>query len=507
MKQINPLRLRDLFWPAVVFYDKQLEVIRSVWENDETIVPAGNMLGKDYVAGFIALAFFLSAVLEGKTCRVVTTSVRDDHLRVLWGEIGRFIQNCTYDLSVKGGGQLILNHRDIRVAREYPGHYSYLRGMVSEKGEGMTGHHAERTLLVIDEASGVDEQVYDQGRTWAARRLIIGNPNPCQNFFRRGIKAGDLHASGTEHFYRRVVRAKAEDSPNVKVNLLRVSRGLPPVEDIVIPGILTYQEYLSRRVTWDKVRQCIGLDAEFYEGAEVLLYPPEWLNMAEQRHRALTGSRRTARTMGIDSAQGGDKTAFAVCDDSGLIFLEALKTPDTSTITGRTIALIKQYSLEPENVYFDAGGGGKQHVDRLRSQGYDVQAVAFGSAASPPAAAYQRATLDRRIDRAETRQVYKNKRAEMYGLLRMRLDPDSETPFALPAEYHELRRQLAPIPLVYGDEGELVLPPKSKKDINSTKVTLIELIGCSPDEADALALAVYGLSQEALITLGGLNFR
>ena len=45
-------------------------------------------------------------------------------------------------------------------------------------------------------------------------------------------------------------------------------------------------------------------------------------------------------------------------------------------------------------------------------------------------------------------------------------------------------------------EGKIVLPPKYKKDRNSTQVTLTELIGHSPDEADALALAVYGLTKK-----------
>jgi len=499
VKQVDPLKLKKLFWPKVVFYDKQVEVIRSVWENDETIVPAGNMLGKDYVAGFCALAFFLSACLEGKTCRVVTTSVKDDHLRVLWGEIGRFIQTCKYSLRDREGGPLIINHRDLRLSKEFPGYYSYLRGMVSEKGEGMTGHHAEKTLLVIDEASGVDEQVYDQGRTWSAHRLIIGNPNPCVNFFVRGIKAGDLRARDNRHFHRKIIRAKAEDSPNVRVNFLRKEKGLGPTDKRLLPGVLTYNEYLNRRATWDKVRQCIGLDAEFYEGAEVLMFPPEWLNLAEQRARDLPRKRK-GKAIGVDSAQGGDNTAFAVCDDLGLIYMFSLKTPNTAMITGRTLALMKEFDVPASGVYFDMGGGGQQHADRLREQGYDVSVVAFGSSASPPPD-FRRPTYPERTERFETRQVYKNKRAEMYGVLMLRLDPDSENPIALPAEYTELRRQLAPIPKKYDGEGVMYLLSKTKKD-GSTLQSLSELIGCSPDEADALVLAIYGLEQDEPIIIG-----
>ena len=69
------------FFPQYQFYDKQVEILESIRDNDETVVVAGNMMGKDFVAGFAALHFFVTRV----PCRVVTTSVRDDHLRVLWG--------------------------------------------------------------------------------------------------------------------------------------------------------------------------------------------------------------------------------------------------------------------------------------------------------------------------------------------------------------------------------------------------------------------------------------
>jgi hypothetical protein len=164
------------------------------------------MLGKDFVAGFIAVVGFLMHPV----CRIVTTSVKDDHLRVLWGEIGRFIQSARVPLDSTKGGPLILNHRDIRKVH-LPGvvlpdgrivterevcSISYLRGMVSEKGEGMAGHHAPWTLIIIDEASGVDDLVYTQADTWARRKLIIGNPNPCPptHFFYKGCEGGDLYA-------------------------------------------------------------------------------------------------------------------------------------------------------------------------------------------------------------------------------------------------------------------------------------------------------------------------
>lgn len=191
VESIDPRVFQRELWPDVTFYKKQWEVIYSVEENDETFVPAGNMLGKDFVAGFIALKAFLTH----KEARVITTSVKDDHLRVLWGEIGRFIQTCKYPLDRVKGGPLIVNHRDVRkIVNGEECKISYMRGMVSEKGEGMAGHHAAYTLFIGDEASGIDDLVYTQADTWSKRKLLIGNPNPCNNFFRKGVKDGDLIA-------------------------------------------------------------------------------------------------------------------------------------------------------------------------------------------------------------------------------------------------------------------------------------------------------------------------
>ncbi len=176
----DPIKFARFFWPDVRFYDKQEEIIYSVIYNDETFVTAANMVGKDFVAGFICLYYFLTH----QPCRVVTTSVKDDHLRVLWGEIGRYIQTSRVPLTSKEGGPLICNHHHIR--KSINGKIcsiSYLRGMVSERGEGLAGHHARYTLGVIDEASGVADESYNAITGWAKRVLAFGNPLPCQNFF------------------------------------------------------------------------------------------------------------------------------------------------------------------------------------------------------------------------------------------------------------------------------------------------------------------------------------
>jgi hypothetical protein len=201
---IDPMRLKEALWPSVYFYDKQQEVIYSVRDNDETYCVAGHQLGKDFVAGFIVLWFFLAH----KEVRIITTSVKDDHLRVLWGEIGRYVETARTDsvfgpLRAKDGGCLITKHREMRKLVTNQGRLveckiSYALGMVSEKGEGLAGHHAASTLLVVDEGSGVDAGVLDRCSSWAKRTLCISNPyGPPTSWLAKIVKAGDVEKQTT----------------------------------------------------------------------------------------------------------------------------------------------------------------------------------------------------------------------------------------------------------------------------------------------------------------------
>lgn len=299
-------------------------------------------------------------------------------------------------------------------------------------------------------------------------------------------------------YFRRVIRIKATDSPNVRLGLAQDRAGLTVTDEILVPGVLTYAEYRKRRATWDRVRQCIGLDGEFWKGKEALLYPPEWLNLAEERARRLSPNRR-ARAGGCDSAEGGDDTSFCAVDELGLIALESLKTPNTDDVPALAIAFMKRWDIPPDRFAFDRGGGGKQHADRLRAKGYEVMTVGFGEAiATEPRRGLE--TVARRKDVKELRYEYKNRRAQMYGELSEWLDPSLEEDgprCAIPEQFSELRRQMAPIPKLIDGEGRYYMLPKSKgtgkADQEKKTPTLTELIGRSPDDLDAFVLAYHAL--------------
>lgn len=303
---------------------------------------------------------------------------------------------------------------------------------------------------------------------------------------------------------RKIIRIRADQSPNVRLALIQQAKGREPTNEIIVPGVLSWADYRRRLATWDAVRISIGLNAEFWLGADALLFPPTWLDRAEAvaRDRANKKNRTAARSIGIDPAEGGDKTAMCAGDEYGVLELVSRPTPDTDVVYQEAVAFMLKWGVDPRNVLWDAGGGGKQHADRMRARGYAVRTVAFGGKPAPDPAPAGPTRADRE-DAAERKTAYVNTRAQMYGEASALLDPAAggvemyeytvgAGGFGIPAEYAELRRQLAPIPKLW-DEGRLRLLPKSRKGKAGTEKTLTDLIGHSPDEADAFVLMVHGM--------------
>ncbi len=324
-----------------------------------------------------------------------------------------------------------------------------------------------------------------------------------------------LEDTTKQRFYRKIIRIKAQDSPNVRYAEAQIAAGQQPTGEMIVPGVLSWHDYCKRRLTWDAVRQCIGLDAEFWDGSEVFLFPTDWLSRAEQYANYLNIMKvpRIAKAIGVDPAEGGDKTTMAVGDEYGVMDLISSKTPDTSVIGSRVIELGRKYRVPPDKWFFDRGGGGKQIVDSLRARGYPASTVAFGETVTPQLKrGTRREKFEKKVDQVETRYAYFNRRSEMYGILSIMLDPGSVigngaglpailsnkgySGYGIPAELGELRRQLSLIPKRLDGEGRLKMLPKNKRTAKSNEECLSDIIGHSPDEADAVVLMVYGLTHE-----------
>ena len=416
----------------------------------QTILLCSRQSGKSTVASALALRAALLTdnslvLLLSPTLRQSGELYRDKVLR-LYNALGRpvgTVQESALQMTLANGSRVVSLPGDEETVRGYSG----------------------VTLLVIDEAARVPDDLYFSVRPMLAvsggQLVVLSTPFGKRGFFHR-----EWHGGGA---WERVLVTAAQ-CPRIPADFLDEERRQ-------MGEVWFNQEYLC----------------EFTDAVGAPLFPAEWLERAALLAAGLKGKERKAEAIGIDPAEGGDKTALAAVDRLGLIELVSRKTPDTSVITGEALAFMRKHGVPAERVVFDRGGGGKEHADRLRAQGYPVRTVAFGEAVSlePRRMAYQPRD---RIESNEERYAYRNRRAALYGDLRQLLDPAANPAgFALPAEYVELRRQLSPIPLQYDPEGRLELPPKNKRNADDGKVTLVDLIGHSPDEADAVVLACHGM--------------
>lgn len=518
---IDPVAFAKVLWPWVHLYDKQREMLYSVEFNDMTYVRSSNKAGKDFVAGIIIVKAFLCH----PEVRVVGSSVTDQQLGVLRSEVSRFIETSRIPLLRSKGGLLTVNYDGVKKLlpdRSAEDPTSYVKFMTTNKGEALAGHHADFAAFVADEASGLSREVKTFAEGWMKRGFIFGNPHECQNFYREACDQGDILSDDGDHYLQKIVEISALDSPNVRNGIAREKLGLPQTGD-VIKGVLSYDEYKFRLKMWDPIRQCVGLFAKFYVGKELRLYPPDWLN-ASHGFLADCPHQRTGRAIGVDPAEGGDNTAICCVDEHGVLELQSFKTTDTSVIGGHVLAMARRWNCPTSMICFDRGGGGKQIADRMRQDGYPVSTVAFGESVNLEIKRVRHQVPTRRENR-EDKTTYTSRRQEMYAILSDAIDPSwltdfdgkpvpGERLFAIPREdrgpqYKELVRQMGLVPKVYDDKGRLAIPPKRKKPGDRKESdgkiikTLEEIMGCSPDELDSLAVAYWRMTNKPPVQQAG----
>lgn len=328
-------------------------------------------------------------------------------------------------------------------------------------------------------------------------------------------------------YFRRVIEMPATMSPNVRLALKEL--GLRPEElpdqeaarakveeaiakrghpsgEVLVPGVMSWDVFLARLLTFDAVKACVGLFARFWDGADAKMYPKDWLLHSAAKN--LPRGLRRAKGIGVDSAEGGDNTSLAAVDELGLLALESHKTPNTAVVPDLVRDFASRWLPHPvrwERVMFDRGGGGKQHADNLRARGYkEVRTTSFGETITLEPKLGMTLLQEKREVRED--RIYKNRRAEMAHELRMLMDPANATGgWAIPEEFllryrgpkgedRSLMRQMSPIPLTYTQEGSIYLIPKTKgekaeREEDWDGPTIVKLVGFSPDEWDAVMLA------------------
>jgi hypothetical protein len=408
-----------------------------------TYVPTGNMVGKTHVDAGLLLWF----LVMHPNCLVLATAPSQTQLEeVLWKEV----EHAYHGARVPLGGRLLRSPLKVDLG----GGWQAL-AYSTTKVERFSGHHTADLLAIIDEASGVDDPIYEAIASLnPSRELLTGNP---------------LRPMGV--FYERCRRASEGLSP--RANLIQISSlESPHIHLERSPWGLADAGWLERNrndygegsLWW--TTHVLGL---FPDSASDQVIPRSWIDLAALAIHVRAGPRRTA----IDLAEGhgGDRSVVLTRDDNGILDFRASSRWSFEETAAEAARQAREWGVEGHRVTWDVGGIGADFAARLASAGLTGCRPYRGGAG-----------------------LYKkfgNLRAASAWALRQRLDPGRmvartpggilqlQAPFALRADFVLLARdELQGLIYTQDPKGRIVLEPKEDFALRLRK---------SPDLLDALA--------------------
>lgn len=315
---------------------EQAKILESVAKNQLTTVRSGHGVGKSTVEAWVVIWFLLTRPFPKIPCTAPTQHQLFD---ILWAEISKWIRNNPVLQK-----ELIWTKEKVYI-KGYPEEW-FAVARTASKPDALQGFHAEDVLYIIDEASGVDDKIFEPVlgalSTSGARLLMCGNPTQLSGFFydshhKNRASYTTFHIDGrnssrvSQDFVQTIIRMYGEDSDVFRV---RVAGEFPlQEEDIFIPLSLVEHSIMTE------------------------------YSIPQQP---------TLLHIGADIARfGDDKTVIGYKVNEKVTFYkkrrgqDTMKTADDIVLLGEE--LMKRYSYtESIPIKIDDGGVGGGVVDRLR---------------------------------------------------------------------------------------------------------------------------------------------
>lgn len=416
---------------GVAWWHKQLEIAEAVRDHPRVAVKACHASGKTKAAADVAIWYMAThcpsvvistAPTNRQVAELLWREMRADYHRSRWPLGGTF-----YDIP------------KWNVDNNW-----YALGLSTKEADSFQGHHSENMLVIVDEAAGVAENIFEaiEGiiSTSNAKLLLIGNPTSQSGAFYNAFHS-------LRHLYH-CITINALETPNFQPDQAERLYLITP----------TWIE--ERRKVWGEnhplwYARVLG---EFSPVSVDSMIALQWIEKAQTAWADMVDGSPVE--IGVDVARmGTDETVLVVRRGMKVTELQAWQKVDTMETTGRVIAAYKSHSAQ--SIKVDVVGIGAGVVDRLRELGYPVVGIESGG-------------------RAREADKYINLRAEMWSgfadLMRQGL-------VGLPPD-DVLAGQLAAIKYQYRSSGQMQI--ESKEDLKKR-------VGYSPDRGDAVVYAFADL--------------
>ena len=423
---------------------EQIQMLDSVNKNKMTAVKSGHGIGKTTTLAWTILWFMFTRPFPKIPCTAPTMHQLRD---ILWAEISKWLYQSPilqqfFEWTVERLTLRTQEEKWFAVAR------------TATKPDAMQGFHSESLLFVVDEASGVDNKIFEPilgALTGEETRFImVGNPTKTEGFFydaftknRNMFNCITLNAENSNRvskdFVSAIIALYGKDSDPYRV---RVAGEFPKSQ----PDTFISLELIERAINNYRYKE----------------HPKD--DMLVNIH------------LGVDVARFGDDESviYLTKEYEGGLYLsviqEVVYKNTTVELTGRTKAIVRQLNAQyPKfvvNVNVDGGGVGAGVVDELESDHsdlkYKVIEQTFGG---------QGGTLN------EEPIKYSNNTGLLWGNVR-RLLLMEKLWFA---EDNTLIKQLSTRKYSVDEDGNIRLERKSEMKKRNEE---------SPDRADSLSLSL-----------------
>lgn len=433
-------------------WDRQADLLRAVATHDRVAVRSGHKTGKSTSAAILALWF----IVTRRNARVIMTSSSYRQVRsILWKELRRLHSSARVPI----GGAIAL---DPETGLQFADGREVV-GFSTNEPEKMAGVSGANLLFIIDEASGVPEEIYEAvegNRAGGAKLVLLGNPTRTSGTF--------FEAFHSKRDFWTLLHLSSEDTPNVREGR------------IVIPGLATREWVDEKRREWgeDSLPYAVRVRGDFPRQDERSLIGLDLVEAA--RERWADAEEYGSLSVGVDPARfGSDETAIAAIRGNALAPIRTLSSMDGPSVAGKVMEFIRSIRKPGErpSVKVDVIGIGASVYDALRVYANEIDVVAVNASSA--------STVE-----VEGRPAYGCLRDQLWCDIRDWLKGGG----SLPAD-SQLESELVGIQYSFDMRGRLKVESKD---------SMKKRLGRSPDRADALALAIHQPSVTSSYSLAAM---
>lgn len=320
--------------------EEQAKILRSVAQNQMTSVRSGHGVGKSTVEAWTVIWFMVTRPFPKIPCTAPTQHQLFD---ILWAEVSKWLRHN------KALADEIVWTKEKVYMKGYPEEW-FAVARTASKPDALQGFHADDVLYIIDEASGVDDSIFEPVlgalSTPGAKLLMCGNPTQLSGFFyeshnKNRASYAAFHIDGrkssrvSQDFVQTIIRMYGEDSDVFRV---RVAGDFPLQEDDIFIPLPLVENSIMTEYSPRKKPDSIHI------GCDVARFGDD---------RTVIGYKIDEKAEFYKKRQGQD----------------TMKTADDIVLLGEM--LVQRYRLTPDKddpipVKVDDGGVGGGVVDRLR---------------------------------------------------------------------------------------------------------------------------------------------